>query len=215
MVSYLAAEYCRHSPEYDVVFDNTLTGGPTSAEKIYLDAAKQGCDLAHLWLAYCYEEGRCGLVKKPEFFASHLSQVSNQRDGLFSMDDLAFLYDALDTLYDLTEQALYLWDQYRDPCFSTLNDRSALLYGYMVMLGLRNVPRHERKSPLDVYNPRIEWNPAYDELNAKNSQEKADWEAWCKQHRIHKSINENQNRGRNGGGKVSIACCGSSEGEDQ
>ena len=171
MTAYLAAEYCRLSPDYDLVFDSqddSLTGGPASAERLYLDAARQGSSLARLWLAYCYEEGRGGLNKKPEAAAGLLLPLSGPVDSLFPRE-LSFLYDELNELYSLAERALYLFDQYRDPCFSTLNDRSALLYGYMVLLGLRNVPRHERKNALDVYNPNIEWNPAYDALNEKTA----------------------------------------------
>ncbi|MBR1586273.1 MAG: hypothetical protein IJ662_12080 [Clostridia bacterium] len=179
---YLTAEYCRLTPDFGPVFDleaeDVPQAGPEEAEKIYLAAAEQGCDLARLWLAYCYEEGRCGLRKEPQLSMQFQTAVTHPVDRLFP-HELSFLYEELEQLYDVAEHALYLWDAYQNPDFSSINDRSMLLYSYMILLGLRDVPRHERRSALDVYNPAIEWRSPYDSLNAQNSREKQSWEAWC------------------------------------
>ena len=183
VLMYLMAEYCRLTPLYDIVLVNepvAFDPGPENAEKLYLDAAEKGCDLARLWLAYCYEEGRGGLRKEPGLSEGLLSKVIGPVDCLFPQE-LSFLYDELEKLYDIAEEALFLWEDYTDPDFTSLNDRSILLYSEMVLLGLRDVPLHGSKRAMDCYNPEYDWDSSYDEVNERSSMEKADWEAWCRQ----------------------------------
>ena len=181
---YLLAEYCRLTPDAEPVLaldaEDVPPSGLDAAEQIYLDAAEQGCDLARLWLAYCYEEGRCGFRKEPKLSLRLQAEGCRPVDGLFP-DELAFLYEELEDLYRDAEQALYLWDADQNPGFAALNERGMLFYGFLVLLGLPDVPRHERKSPLEVYNPAIEWKSPYDSLNRQSSRQKRDWDAWCRE----------------------------------
>lgn len=190
MATYLAAEYCRLAGEIESVslseyWPEALADGPNCAERLYLEAAERGCDLARLWLAYCYEEGRWGFAKRPEAAARLLPEVSGPLETV-EVPGLSFLYEALEELYDAAERALYEWTDHGgepqpDPDFPHLNERSMLLYKTMVALGLRDAPRHVPKGPLDYYSVEHDWDPSYDKLNALSTLQKDDWARWCRQ----------------------------------
>ena len=189
-ISYLAAEYCRNVPSWDYLsteWPDEIECGPHSAERLYQGAVEAGSGLAKLWLAYCYEEGRCGLERRPDEASRLMESVSGTVDSLF-MPELYFLYAELGNLYGEVEKAFYECldhggEPQPDPGYYELNDRSIELYSDMVFLGLRNVPRHERTSPSDYYSlSSSEWSRELDAVNFQKSREKNKWEEWCLQH---------------------------------